>query len=59
MANKVIPLVDLNDLASSPKDASSQSPEKIQAISLECAHALRKYDIMYLKNHGLSQELVS
>ena len=59
MANAVIPLVDLNDLESFPKDSSSQPAEKLQAISLECADALRKYGIMYLRNHGIPQELVS
>ena len=59
MANTVIPLVDLEDLASSPKDPSCQPVEKLQAISLECADSLRTYGIMYIKNHGIPQELVS
>ena len=59
MANTVIPLVDLEDLASSPIYPSCQPVEKLQAISLECADALRKYGIMYIKNHGIPQELVS
>ena len=59
MADIVIPLVDLNDLASSSEDGSSQSPEKLKAISLECAQALQRYGIMYVRNHGIPQELVS
>ena len=49
MAKTVIPIVDLNDLASSPKEASS----------LEFTNALRKHGIMYIRNHGIPQELVS
>ena len=49
MAETVIPIVDLNDLASSPKEASS----------LEFTNALRKHGIMYIRNHGIPQELVS
>ena len=59
MAETVIPLVDLDNLALSSKDAFSQPAEKLQAISLECARALRKYGIMYVKNHGIPEELVS
>ena len=59
MAKATIPLLDFGDLGPLPTGVSSLPEERLSSLSGELIEGLRRTGIVYIRNHGIPQELVS